>query len=121
MCLKVKYKSYIVDKYQEDNHPRFDEDLWLRASGGKNKGKVYGFNNVDDPSALITGIPSTSCSSTSYGSGGQDLEIQRLKGVIEGLVAEKENEKAEKEREKAEKEAMHERLTKIEAILKLVT
>ncbi|KAK1409898.1 hypothetical protein QVD17_36427 [Tagetes erecta] len=31
-------------------------------------------------------------------------QIQRLKGIIEGLVAEKEMEKAEKEREKAEKQ-----------------
>ncbi|KAK1426985.1 hypothetical protein QVD17_07106 [Tagetes erecta] len=123
-----KYEAYFMEKYEEGLiNPRFDEGLWSRASGGKNKGKLYGFNNVDDPSALINGIPSTSCSSTSHGSGIQDTEIQRLKGIIEGLVAEKEiekaekqSEKAEKEREKTEKESMHERLTTIEAMLKLV-
>ncbi|KAK1416338.1 hypothetical protein QVD17_32127 [Tagetes erecta] len=128
VTIKEKYEAYFMEKYEEGLiNPRFDEGLWSRASGGKNKGKLYGFNNVDDPSALINGIPSTSCSSTSHGSGIQDTEIQRLKGIIEGLVAEKEiekaekqSEKAEKEREKTEKESMHERLTTIEAMLKLV-
>ncbi|KAK1415114.1 hypothetical protein QVD17_30885 [Tagetes erecta] len=52
----------------------------------------------------LASIPSTECCSTSYEYGSESLEIQRLKGIIEGLVAEKEMEKAEKEREKAEKE-----------------
>ncbi|KAK1418580.1 hypothetical protein QVD17_20388 [Tagetes erecta] len=107
-----------------------------------NKGKLYGLNNVSDPLALMTCIPSTECSSTSYEYGSESLEIQRLKGIIDGLVAEKEMEKAEKERERQkkkrrklrkrekkakkekeniDKENMLERMMKMKAMLKSLT
>ncbi|KAK1424862.1 hypothetical protein QVD17_20202 [Tagetes erecta] len=98
-----KYKAYVVEKYGDEG-TLFDYDGWIQASGGMNKGKLYGLNNVSDPLALMTGIPSTECCSTSYEYGSESLEIQRLKGIIEGLMTEKEMEKAEKERENAEKE-----------------
>ncbi|KAK1410918.1 hypothetical protein QVD17_37460 [Tagetes erecta] len=136
-----KYKAYVVEKYGDEG-TLFDYDGWIQASGGMNKGKLYGLNNVSDPLALMTGIPSTECCSTSYEYGSESLEIQRLKGIIEGLMAEKEMEKAEKEREKAEKEKekaekerekvekekekidkenMLERMMKMEAMLKSLT
>ncbi|KAI7752657.1 hypothetical protein M8C21_006930, partial [Ambrosia artemisiifolia] len=46
----VKYNGYVVEKYGNERreHPKFDDDLWYRASGGMNKGKVYGLGNVRD-------------------------------------------------------------------------
>ncbi|KAL8258996.1 hypothetical protein R6Q59_026949 [Mikania micrantha] len=111
------YKGYLVEKYGEDDsqHPRFDEPLWSRASqatGGKNKGKLYGLSNISDPLGFITGTQSTSCNSSSCGHERQDSEIQRLNKIIEELVKEKESEKVEKE-----KEAMLERMASIKSLL----
>ncbi|KAL8228574.1 hypothetical protein R6Q59_000040 [Mikania micrantha] len=74
------YKGYLVEKYREDDsqHPRFDEPLWSRASqatGGKNKGKLYGLCNISDPLGFITCTQSTSCNSSSCGHERQDSEI----------------------------------------------
>ncbi|KAD7117249.1 hypothetical protein E3N88_04517 [Mikania micrantha] len=46
-----KYDGYLVKKYGDEcnNHPKFDEDLWSQAAGGKNKGKMYGLSNISDP------------------------------------------------------------------------
>ncbi|KAI7746142.1 hypothetical protein M8C21_031832, partial [Ambrosia artemisiifolia] len=46
----VKYNGYVVEKYGNEHreHPKFDDDLWYRASGVKNKEKVYGLGNVRD-------------------------------------------------------------------------
>ncbi|MFS8015513.1 hypothetical protein Hanom_Chr15g01357541 [Helianthus anomalus] len=67
------YKGYLVEKYgsDESEHPKFDQDLWTRAGGGLNKGKLYGFSNVSDPLALITGTHSMSSSNTTT----QDSEV----------------------------------------------
>ncbi|KAL8230131.1 hypothetical protein R6Q59_000543 [Mikania micrantha] len=103
------YEGYLVEKYGDDEskHPEYDSDLWFRATGGKNKGKLYGFSNVSDPQALLTGTPSTSCSSTTVAPSKNDSEIQRLNGVINELVK--------------EKEATAERMASIEALLKVVS
>ncbi|KAD6454699.1 hypothetical protein E3N88_09405 [Mikania micrantha] len=44
----AKYDGYLVEKYGDErsNHPKFDEVLWSRATGGKNKRKVYGLSCV---------------------------------------------------------------------------
>ena len=65
-----------MKKYGKDEskHPEFDSDLWSRAAGGKNKGKLYGFSNVRDPLALLTNAPSTSCSSTTYAPRSQESQ-----------------------------------------------
>ncbi|KAD7477732.1 hypothetical protein E3N88_00868 [Mikania micrantha] len=49
----VKYDEYLVDKYGDErsNHPKFNEVLWSRAAGGKNKRKVYGLSCVNDSNA----------------------------------------------------------------------
>ncbi|KAD4385297.1 hypothetical protein E3N88_25465 [Mikania micrantha] len=46
----AKYDGYLVEKYGDErsNHPKFDEVLWSRAAGGKNKRKVYGLSCVND-------------------------------------------------------------------------
>ncbi|KAI3775723.1 hypothetical protein L1987_45474 [Smallanthus sonchifolius] len=48
------YEGYLEEKYGNDasKHPEFDSDLWSRAVGGKNKGKIYGLSNVGDPLGL---------------------------------------------------------------------
>ncbi|KAK1429998.1 hypothetical protein QVD17_12411 [Tagetes erecta] len=69
-----KYKAYVVEK-DGDVGTLFYYDGWIQASGGMNKGKLYGLNNVSDMLALMTGIPSTECSSTSYEYGSESLEI----------------------------------------------
>ncbi|KAD4982252.1 hypothetical protein E3N88_18923 [Mikania micrantha] len=76
------YKGYLVEKYGEDDsqYPRFNEPLWSRASqatGGKNKGKLYGLRNISDPFGFITGTQTTSCNSSFCGHKIQDSEIQR--------------------------------------------
>jgi len=71
---KGKYKAYVVEKYG-DVGTLFDYDGWIQASGGMNKGKLYGLNSVSDPLALMTGIPSTECSITSYEYGSESLEV----------------------------------------------
>ncbi|KAD4179877.1 hypothetical protein E3N88_28468 [Mikania micrantha] len=45
------YEAFVVKKYGNDcsKHPKFDQDLWTQAAGGKNRGKVYGLPNVSDP------------------------------------------------------------------------
>ncbi|KAD4585348.1 hypothetical protein E3N88_22949 [Mikania micrantha] len=49
----AKYDGYLVEKYGDErsNHPKFDEVLWSRAAGGKNKRKVYGLSCVNDSNA----------------------------------------------------------------------
>ncbi|KAL8257520.1 hypothetical protein R6Q59_029561 [Mikania micrantha] len=120
------YKGYLVEKYGEDDsqHPRFDKPLWSHASqatGGKNKGKLYGLSNISDPLGFITNTQSISCNSSFCEDEKQDSDSLSLNKIIEELVKEKESEKAEKEKEKAEKEAMLERMTSIESLLKVVT
>ncbi|KAK1440340.1 hypothetical protein QVD17_06165 [Tagetes erecta] len=47
----VKYKECLVNKYGKEQckHPKsVDKDLWIQASGGIKKGKVYGLSNVSD-------------------------------------------------------------------------
>ncbi|KAL8205356.1 hypothetical protein R6Q57_008907 [Mikania cordata] len=53
-CGKVKYDGYLVEKYGDEcsNHPKYDEVLWSRAAGGKNKRKVYGLSCINDLNAL---------------------------------------------------------------------
>ncbi|XP_076924188.1 uncharacterized protein LOC143586547 [Bidens hawaiensis] len=71
----VNYNGYVVEKYGDDRsmHPKFDEDLWSRATGGIKKGKMYGLTNV----------------SGSRVHGRQDAEIEKLHLVIKELVKEK--------------------------------
>ncbi|KAL8268013.1 hypothetical protein R6Q59_001811 [Mikania micrantha] len=114
------YKGYLVEKYGEDDsqYPRFNEPLWSRASqatGGKNKGKLYGLRNISDPFGFITGTQTTSCNSSFCGHKIQDSEES------EKAEKEKESEKAEKEKENTEKEAMLERMMSIESLLRVVT
>ncbi|KAK1407521.1 hypothetical protein QVD17_39137 [Tagetes erecta] len=48
---QVKYKECLVNKYGKEQckHPKsVDKDLWIQASGGIKKGKVYGLSNVSD-------------------------------------------------------------------------
>ncbi|KAD3067047.1 hypothetical protein E3N88_34927 [Mikania micrantha] len=49
----VKYDRYLVKKYGDErsNHPKFDEVLWSRATGDKNKRKVYGLSCVNNSNA----------------------------------------------------------------------
>ncbi|KAD6796764.1 hypothetical protein E3N88_07660 [Mikania micrantha] len=49
-----EYDGYLVEKYGDGRgkHPKFDKDLWSRAAGGKNKGKVYGLSSVNDSNTL---------------------------------------------------------------------
>ncbi|KAI3745044.1 hypothetical protein L1987_58144 [Smallanthus sonchifolius] len=123
------YEGYLEEKYGNDasKHREFDPDLWPRAVRGKNKEKIYGLSNIGDPLGLITGTPSTSCSSTTY-----IHEIQKLNGIIEELVKEKEEDKEmlngviedlvkEKERDKVEKQVILDRMTKFEELLQLVS
>ncbi|KAD1209167.1 hypothetical protein E3N88_43155 [Mikania micrantha] len=53
LWVEVKYDGYLVEKYGDErsNHPKFDEVLWSRATGGKNKRKVYGLSCVNDSNA----------------------------------------------------------------------
>ncbi|MFS7991630.1 putative transposase, Ptta/En/Spm, plant [Helianthus anomalus] len=55
------YKKYVKDKYGDgaSKRPLFDEDSWIQAGGGKKKGRIYGFNDINDPHLLMTGTPST--------------------------------------------------------------
>ncbi|KAI3827982.1 hypothetical protein L1987_02071 [Smallanthus sonchifolius] len=123
------YEGYLEEKYGNDasKHLEFDPDLWSRAVGGKNEGKIYGLSNVGDPLGLITGTPSTLCSSTTY-----VHEIQKLNGITEELVKDKEEDKErlngviedlvkEKERDNVEKHAILDRMTKFKELLKLVS
>ncbi|KAL8241535.1 hypothetical protein R6Q59_014889 [Mikania micrantha] len=108
------YEAFVVKKYGNDcsKHPKFDQDLWTQAAGGKNRGKVYGLPNVSDPCVHDRDRP----------------EIEKLNLVINELVKEKEEDKerfdriiaeltAEKEKDKIDKEAMLTRMTQIEALL----
>ncbi|KAL8209252.1 hypothetical protein R6Q57_008664 [Mikania cordata] len=49
-----KYDGYLVEKYGDERgkRPKFDKDLWSRAAGSKNKGKVYGLSSVNDSKTL---------------------------------------------------------------------
>ncbi|KAL8239424.1 hypothetical protein R6Q59_015991 [Mikania micrantha] len=111
----VKYDGYLVEKYGDEhgNHPKFDEVLWSRAAGSKNKRKVYGLSCVNDSNAH----------------GRQNPKNEKLNEIIKGILKEKEEEKerlngiiaeleAEKEKHKEEKEAMSNRMLKIEDMLK---
>ncbi|KAL8188543.1 hypothetical protein R6Q57_029831 [Mikania cordata] len=49
----VKYDGYLVEKYGDErsNRPKFDEVLWSRVAGGKNKRNVYGLSIVNELNA----------------------------------------------------------------------
>ncbi|XP_035835908.1 uncharacterized protein LOC118484118 [Helianthus annuus] len=100
------YKKYVKDKYGDDasKRPLFDEDSWIQAGGGKKKGRIYGFNDINDPQLLMTGTPSTP------GTTSRNEEVQRLNEEIRQLRQEKETERLEKEKERAEKLKMMEQI-----------
>ncbi|KAL8205318.1 hypothetical protein R6Q57_008869 [Mikania cordata] len=104
----VKYDGYLVEKYGDEcsNHPKYDEVLWSRAAGGKNKRKVYGLSCINDLNAL---------------------ENEKLNEIIKEILKEKEEEKerlngiiaeleTEKEKHKEEKEAISNRMPKIDNV-----
>ncbi|KAK1406127.1 hypothetical protein QVD17_41414 [Tagetes erecta] len=107
----VKYKECLVNKYGKEQckHPKsVDKDLWIQASGGIKKGKVYGLSNVSD----------------SYTHGRQNPEIERLNKVIDELVKEKDEEKERMdgviEGLAAENETIRNRMENFERMLKVM-
>ncbi|KAL8216110.1 hypothetical protein R6Q57_022947 [Mikania cordata] len=88
---------------ERNNHPKFDEVMWSRAADGMNKRKVYGLSCVNDSNAHDRQNPKEIPE--------EKEEKERLNGVIAEL-------EAEKEKHKEEKEAMHNRMPKVEDMLK---
>ena len=56
----------MIEAYGEDlnNHPNHDHELWLRACGGRKKGRLIGASDADDPVFVLTGTPGTPASGT---------------------------------------------------------
>ncbi|XP_076949153.1 uncharacterized protein LOC143621697 [Bidens hawaiensis] len=105
------YQKYVKERHGDDasKHPLFDPDSWVQAVGGKKKGRLYGFNDISDPHAVMTGIPSMPGTSTSYLPATNE-EVQRLNEKIAQLQQEKETERLEKEKERSEKLTMMEQI-----------
>ncbi|KAL4564086.1 hypothetical protein LXL04_028137 [Taraxacum kok-saghyz] len=64
-CLQQEaYEEAIVDKYGDDTscYPLLDSQIWLEVSGGKKKGRVFGFGSISDPESFLTGTSSTATS-----------------------------------------------------------
>ncbi|KAL8236673.1 hypothetical protein R6Q59_017754 [Mikania micrantha] len=91
------YKEYVKEKNAEDDYSdsEFDLDLWLRTTGGKKKGRLYGSSNSVDPYVVMAGASSMSGTGSSYPPSRSD-EVQRLKEQIE--------------QDKVEKQAMMEKI-----------
>ncbi|XP_076944443.1 uncharacterized protein LOC143615093 isoform X2 [Bidens hawaiensis] len=107
----IPYHKYVKERHGDDasKRPLFDPDSWVQAVGGKKKGRLYGFNDISDPHAVMTGIPSTPGTSASY-LPARNEEVQRLNEEIVQLRQEKETETLEKEKERAEKLSMMEQI-----------
>ncbi|KAL4585460.1 hypothetical protein LXL04_010081 [Taraxacum kok-saghyz] len=60
----VAYEETIVAKYGDDTscYPLLDSQIWLEVSGGKKKGRVFGFGSISDPESFLTGTSSTATS-----------------------------------------------------------
>ncbi|KAL8267854.1 hypothetical protein R6Q59_001652 [Mikania micrantha] len=89
-----KYDGYLVEKCGDERskHLRFDEDLWSRAAGSKNKGKVYGLSNVNDFNTLGKKDPKNEKLNEIIKEILKEKEEkERLNGIIAELDAEKEN------------------------------
>ncbi|KAL4577794.1 hypothetical protein LXL04_013908 [Taraxacum kok-saghyz] len=58
------YEEAIVAKYGDDTscYPLLDSQIWLEVSGGKKKGRVFGFGSISDPESFLTGTSSTATS-----------------------------------------------------------
>ncbi|KAK9057744.1 hypothetical protein SSX86_022582 [Deinandra increscens subsp. villosa] len=104
----ISYKEQVKQKYTDGSNKRpiFDVHTWTEVVGGKKKGRLYGFNDVSDPSVMMTGKPSTPSTSTLPT---RNEEVQRLNEKIAQLEQEKEAERVEKEKERAEKVTMMEK------------
>ncbi|KAL8268058.1 hypothetical protein R6Q59_001856, partial [Mikania micrantha] len=91
------YKDYVKEKNEENDNldPEFDMDLWLRTTGGRKKGRVYGSSNNTDPYVVMAGASTMPSTDSSYPPGRCD-EVQRLKELIE--------------QDKVEKQAMMEKI-----------
>ncbi|KAL8259095.1 hypothetical protein R6Q59_027048 [Mikania micrantha] len=91
------YKEYVQEKNAEDDNldSEFDLDLWLRTTGGKKKGRLYGSSNTVDPYVVMAGASSMPGTGSSYPPSKSD-EVQRLKEQIE--------------KDKEEKQAMMEKI-----------
>ena len=64
-CLQQEaYEEAIVAKYGDDTscYPLLDSQIWLEVSGGKKKGRVFGFGSISDPESFLTGTSSTATS-----------------------------------------------------------
>lgn len=60
----MEYENAMVAKYGEDSssHPIFENQTWLEVTGGKKKGRVFGFGTISDPESFLTGSSSTATS-----------------------------------------------------------
>ncbi|KAL4568934.1 hypothetical protein LXL04_024555 [Taraxacum kok-saghyz] len=54
---KEAYEKAMVAKYGDDTscYPLLDSQIWLEVSGGKKKGRVFGFGLISDPESFLTG------------------------------------------------------------------
>ncbi|CAH1431621.1 unnamed protein product [Lactuca virosa] len=54
------YESAMVAKFGYDTsfHPLLDNETWCDVSGGVNKGRIYGFRYVSDPTSFLEGTSS---------------------------------------------------------------
>ncbi|KAJ7959908.1 Transposase, Ptta/En/Spm, plant [Quillaja saponaria] len=86
-----EYQRQIIGKYGEDpnGHPEFDEDIWLKVTGGVKKGgKVYGCGNAGAAQVLFgdrvsSSLTLTGSSTTSYHDSNTTQQIIELKLELE--------------------------------------
>ena len=61
-CLQqTVYDEAMVAKYGDDTscHPLLDSQIWLEVSGGRKKGRVFGFGSISDPESFLIGTSTT--------------------------------------------------------------
>ncbi|CAI9276920.1 unnamed protein product [Lactuca saligna] len=76
--VKEAYESAMVAKFGDDTsyHLLLDNETWCDVSGGVNKGRIYGFGSVSDPTSFLEGTSSTITS--------QEVVYERVRNEMRG-------------------------------------